>query len=132
MAIVFNFLFLLQTITFTSVCRCFMPVCAISKQIILFRTVCKKYLSGVKTFHNILDLEYPVTNLYQLNSLIRGLAHIKQHVPNKALPITPEILKDFHRCLNPENTLDIVFWCLFLLMFFFSHDKKIQYGPYYC
>ena len=84
----------------------------------------KNYLSGVKTLHNILDLEYPVTNLFHLNYLIRGLTRIKQHVPNKALPITPEILKDFHRCLNPENTLDIVFWCLLLLMFFLMTRKS--------
>ena len=94
MAIVFNFLFLLQTTAFPSVYRSlFLYAQFLSRSFCSVQSV-KNHLSGVK-IHNLLDFEYPVTNSFPLNLLIRGLARIKQHVPNKALPIIPKRLERF-------------------------------------
>ena len=54
----------------------------------------RNYLSAIKTLHCLLDLKYPETNLMPLNMLLRGVARSKQHVPKKAAPITPQILKE--------------------------------------
>ena len=63
-----------------------------------FRSVqsIRNYLSGLKTLHKILEIEYSTSNMFQLNLLLRGIARSKQHVPKKAAPITPLILKDIH------------------------------------
>ena len=48
-----------------------------------FRSVqsIRNYLSGVKTLHKILEIEYSTSNMFQLNLLLRGIARSKQHVP---------------------------------------------------
>ena len=43
----------------------------------------KKYLSGVKTLHTLLDMEYPTSDQFQLKLLLKGISRIKQHVPKK-------------------------------------------------
>lgn len=54
-----------------------------------FRSVqsIRNYLSGVKTLHYILDFEYPTSNVFQLNLLLKGIMRQKQHIPRKAAPI---------------------------------------------
>lgn len=91
-----------------------------------FRSVnsIKNYLSGVKTLHTILDIEYPQKNMIQLNLLLKGMCRINQHTVKKAMPITPEILRDIHKFLNFEKSFDIVIWALFLLMFFLMTRKS--------
>lgn len=84
----------------------------------------RNYISGVKTLHNIIDLEYPNSNLFQLNLLLRGIARCKQHIPRKASAITPEILKDIYNFVNQDNTFEVVLWSLFLLMFFLMARKS--------
>ena len=91
-----------------------------------FRSVqsIQNYLSGVKTLHAILDIEYPTSDLLQLKLLLKGISRIKQHVPKKAAPITPQILKEIFMFLNFENSFDRVLWALFLLMFFLMARKS--------
>lgn len=84
----------------------------------------RNYLSGVKTLHSILEIEYPKSNLLQLNLMLRGISRSKQHVIKKAAPITPEILKDIYKFLDFDNTFDTVIWALFLLMFFLMARKS--------
>ena len=78
----------------------------------------RNYLSAVKTLHSLLDLKYPEVGLMELNLLIRGIARIKQHVPKKASPMTPCILKEMHSFLNLEVEFDCVMWSVLLVMFF--------------
>ena len=91
-----------------------------------FRSVqrIQSYLSGVKTLHAILDIEYPTSDLLRLKLLLKGISRIKQHVPKKAAPITAQILKEMFMFLNFENFFDIVLWALFLLMFFLMARKS--------
>ena len=91
-----------------------------------FRSVSSinNYLSGVKTLHLLLDVEYPQNNMTQLNLLLRGISRCKQHVVKKAMPITPNILMDLYRYLNFSCSFDIVFWTLCLLMLFLMARKS--------
>ena len=68
----------------------------------------RNYLSAVKTLHSLLDLKYPETDLMQLKLLLRGIARSKQHVPRKASPITPHILKDMFSFLDLQQDFDLV------------------------
>ena len=38
----------------------------------------KNYLSGVKTLHTLLEIEYPKNNMTQLNLLLRDISRTKQ------------------------------------------------------
>ena len=78
----------------------------------------RNYLSAVKTLHSLLDLKYPETDLMQLKLLLRGIARSKQHVPRKASPITPHILKDMFSFLDLQQDFDLVCWSIILMMFF--------------
>ena len=91
-----------------------------------FRSVqsIRNYLSGVKTLHKILEIEYSTSNMFQLNLLLRGIARSKQHVPKKAAPITPLILKDIHGFICKSKDIELVLWSLFLLMFFLMARKS--------
>lgn len=91
-----------------------------------FRSVqsVRNYLSAVKTLHSLLDVKYPDSNLLQLNLLLRGIARVKQHVPKKASPITPHILREMFNYVNLENEKDCVVWSLILLMFFLMARKS--------
>ena len=62
----------------------------------------------MKTLHSLLDLKYPAAGLMELNLLIRGIARSKQHVPKKASPMTPCILKEMHSFLNQDVEFDCV------------------------
>lgn len=56
--------------------------------------------------------------------LLRGVARSKQHVPKKAAPITPQILKEMFCLLDMRQEFDIVCWCAILLMFFLMARKS--------
>ena len=60
----------------------------------------------------------------ELNLLIRGIARAKQHVPKKASPMTPAVLREIHHFLNLDVALDCVIWSLILLMFFLMLRKS--------
>lgn len=45
-------------------------------------------------------------------------------MPNRALPITPQILKDVFIYLDVSKPIDATFWCLFLFMFFLMARKS--------
>lgn len=62
--------------------------------------------------------------MIQLNLLLKGMCRINQHFVKKAMPITPEILKDIYRFLKFENSFDVVIVALFLLMFFLMTRKS--------
>ena len=56
----------------------------------------QNYISGVKSLYLLLDLASPVENTLQLKLLLRGIARGKQHVPRKAEPVSPTILREIH------------------------------------
>ena len=83
----------------------------------------KNYISGVKTLHYMLDIKFPLENIVQLDLMLKGMAR-NSHMPNRVLPITPQILNDMLSYLNLENAEDATICCCMVFMFF-SHGKKI-------
>ena len=84
----------------------------------------QNYLSGVKTLHVMLDLDFSNENIYQLKLLLRGIARKKLHVPTKAEPVSPTILRDIYPHLRLSHTFDCAWWSAILLMFFLMARKS--------
>lgn len=68
--------------------------------------------------------------------MFKGLSRKNQHFPNKALPMTPEILQEMLEFLDITKKIDLTFWCLFLFMFFLMARKsnmvpvsKVDFDP---
>ena len=60
----------------------------------------------------------------ELKLTLKGLTRISSHLPKKALPITPEILRDMFAFLNMDSLIDKVYWALFLIAFFMMSRKS--------
>ena len=84
----------------------------------------KNYISGVKTMHYMLDIKFPIDNRVQLDLMLKGMARKSPHLPNRVLPITPQILNDMLKFLNLEKPEDATFWCCILFMFFLMARKS--------
>lgn len=84
----------------------------------------KNYISGVKTLHQVLDVKFPSENMYQLTLVLRGMARSCPHLPQKALPMTPQILQDMYKFLDVTKSVDATYWCVFLFMFFLMARKS--------
>ena len=88
----------------------------------------RNYISGIKTLHHILEVEFPSEDSHPLKLMLKGLARCKPHLPHRALPITPQILLDMHQFLDVLAPAGATFWYVFLFMFFliqFSVTRKI-------
>ena len=53
-----------------------------------------------------------------------GLARKNPHLPNRALPITPQIFLDMFSMMDTSKPNDAIIWCAFLFMFFLMHTGK--------
>ena len=84
----------------------------------------KNYLVGVKWFHVLSGLDTAQFDHLSLKLLHKGIARIKKHQPQQALPITPEILEDIHGKLDLSVVEDISFWTLLLFGFFLMARKS--------
>ena len=87
----------------------------------------RNYISGVKTVHLFLGIKFPEENLFQIDLVFKGLARIQNHTPNRALPMTPHILREIYTFLDMSKSDDITFWCLCLFMFFLMARNPIWY-----
>ena len=76
------------------------------------------YVYGIKRFMVLLDLPISVLSSPSLKITLRGVARIKQHKPNRASPITPDILNMMFLKLDMNITFNIVTWALFCIAFF--------------
>ena len=70
---------------------------------------------GEKNLHLMLDIKFPAENLFQLDLVFKGLTRLKNHMPNRALPMTPQILKEMYALLDMSKSEDITYWCLYFL-----------------
>lgn len=84
----------------------------------------KSYILGVRTMHYILDIEFPPEKLVHLSLLLKGLARRNPHLPNRALPMTPQILLDIFQFMDISKSLDATIWCAFLFAFFLMARKS--------
>ena len=86
------------------------------------------YVSGLRTFHKLLDLPFPSTSDIQVRLTVKGVNKCLSHTPHQASPITPSILSSLHTAMDLQDEFHIVFWCLFLFMFFLF-ARKSQFLP---
>lgn len=78
----------------------------------------RNYLSGVKLLHVFMGLDFPFYEAPELKLTLRGLDRLLKHVPSRAPPVTPELLRALILCANSASLYDLVFSCAFLFAFF--------------
>ena len=70
------------------------------------------------------DFEFPYLDCLSLKLTLKGLSRLNPHLPRRALPVTPIILKQLYKLLDMDDILDLTFWCLFLIAFFMMSRKS--------
>ena len=84
------------------------------------------YLSGLKMLHIILGHPYPFTGDAILRLLLRGLHRLHPHTPDRAPPITPQILLQVFRSMDHQSSLECcVFSCGLFIFFSMSRVGSI-------
>ena len=80
----------------------------------------RNYLSGLKFLHVLLGFECPFSGSYIMTLVFRGIDKTLCHVPQRATPITPDILLQVARVVRIHDVMDVTSMCaamfLFLLM----------------
>ena len=87
----------------------------------------RNYLSGVKTWANILDYDTEAFNSPAFKLTVTGLSKLNLSVPNRRLPFFPEHLMSIYKLLNLTEVKDCVLWSL-LLVAFFGMLRKSQFA----
>ena len=88
----------------------------------------KQYVSGLRTLHRLLELEFPDSQSVEVKLTLRGLGRVVHHVPHQACPITVELLLKIFDVIDMSSAHDCVYYCLFLWMFFLL-GRKSQFMP---
>ena len=88
----------------------------------------RNYVSGLKVLHKLLNLPFPAYSHIQVHLTFKGLDKILAHVPNRAAPISPQMLGKVYNILDFSDPTHLVFWTLFLFMFFLF-ARKSQFIP---
>ena len=83
----------------------------------------KNLLSSIKYLHAAYNLPYPA-NDFGLDATLQGLKRRLAKTPFQVLPITPDILRLMHSCLDMRKKADLALWCSFLVAFFCLFRKK--------
>ena len=78
----------------------------------------KNYLSGVRLFHLMLGFPFPDLSAHELQVTLRGIERLAQHHPQRAPPITPQLLSTLVSCGVDFDPSDVTFSCAFLFAFF--------------
>ncbi len=78
----------------------------------------RNYVSGVKMLHIFLGYEYKFAEDFHLQMVLRGIERLNPHVPQRAKPMTPEILLIFHRYMDHDISLHRAVYSCALLLFF--------------
>ena len=84
----------------------------------------RNYISGVRTLHHLLEVEFPSVENIDLKLALRGLARLNPHCPKQAEPLSPEILAQIHGLLDMHKVKDVVMWALVLIAFFTLSRKS--------
>ena len=86
----------------------------------------RNYLSGVKMLHIFLGYEYTFTDDFHLRLTIRGIERIHQHVPHRAIPMTPAILHAVWKLSASFTSVQhSVFACALFLFFSMARAGSI-------
>ena len=78
----------------------------------------RNYLSGVKTLHILLGHEYKFAEDFHLQLVLRGISRLNPHVPKRARPVTPDILKTLFFSINFHSSLQCATWACSLVLFY--------------
>ena len=84
----------------------------------------KNYISGIKTMHYMLGYTTDKVNDFLLNLSLKGIARLNPHCIRQALPITPENLMQMASFMDLTDSVDVVYWILFLFAFFLFARKS--------
>ena len=76
------------------------------------------YLSGLKMLHIFLGYTYPFTGNAILRLLLRGLHRLHPYTPQRAPPVTPEVLLSVFNVLDHQSSLETCVFCCVLFLFF--------------
>ena len=79
----------------------------------------RNYLSGVKLLHVVTGFDFPFYETFELRLTLRGLDRVHRHLPSRAPPVTPDLLRTLVQCRGSQ--FDFVFNCAFLFAFFLLH-----------
>ena len=88
----------------------------------------RNYVHGLKTLHNMLDFPFPPLSSLDVKLTFRGIERRIQHVPSRAVPVTPALLLDIVKYLDLSDPYDATTWCLFLFLFFLF-SRRSQFVP---
>ena len=75
------------------------------------------YLSGVKMLHVFHGLPYPHSEDFLLRLELRGISWLNPHVPVRAIPVTPAVLRVFHQSMDFQDSLQVSVWACCLVLF---------------
>ena len=78
----------------------------------------RNYLSGVKLLHLIAGFDFPFLQSYEVRLTLRGIQRLAKHTPNRAPPITPDILSKLVSVIDLEDGKEVTIMCAFLFTFF--------------
>ena len=78
----------------------------------------RNYLSGVKTLHTLLGHRYQFSEDFHLQLVLRGISRLNPHVPRRAIPVTPEILRSIYHSMDHGSSLQRSVWACSLLLFY--------------
>ena len=84
----------------------------------------RNYISGIKTMHYVLGYSTDKVNDFLVNLSLKGMARLKPHCVQQALPITPDMLVHMSTFMDLSQPSDIVYWCLFLFAFYLFARKS--------
>ena len=82
------------------------------------------YLSGVKNLHSFLGYNTDAFRGIALRLTLQGLRRLNKHVPCRAKPITPALLKAIYYELDFSKPFDLVFWLICIMAFFLLFRKS--------
>ena len=74
-------------------------------------------MSGVRLFHLMLGFPFPDLSAHELKVTLRGIERLAQHLPQRAPPITPQLLRTLVSCGVDFDPSDVTFSCAFLFAF---------------
>ena len=78
----------------------------------------KNYLSGVRMLHIFHGLPDIFSDDFMLELEMRGISRLNPHVPQRARPITPRVLLNFHQAMDDSSSLHSCVWACSLFLFF--------------
>ena len=84
----------------------------------------RNYVSGLKSLHLLCGLEFPNYDNVLVRLTFKGVENMLQHCPQRASPVTPQLLCKIYNKLDLGDKTHVVLWCLFVFMFFLFARKS--------